>query len=45
MTGFVDAQGLHVRWPAGGLNLRSQPDPSAERVVLSLSRNRIASAA
>ena len=45
MTGFVDAQGLHVRWPAGGLNLRSQPDPSAERVVLSVSRNRVASAA
>ena len=45
LGGFVDAQGLHIRWKTGGLNLRSQVDPSADRIVLSLSRNLVASAA
>ena len=45
LSGFVDAQGLHIRWPTGGLNLRSQPDPHAERVDVSLSRTLAASAA
>ena len=45
LSGFVDAQGLHIRWKTGGLNLRSQVDPSADRIVLSLSRNLVASAA
>jgi len=37
LTGFVDAQGLHLRWRTGGLNLRSQVDPHAGRVVMNLS--------
>ncbi len=45
LSGFVDAEGLHVRWSRGGLNLRSHPDPSAERIVLSLSRTTAATAA
>jgi len=45
LSGFVDAEGLHIRWMTGGLNLRSQVDPSADRIVLSLSRNLVASAA
>ena len=45
LSGFVDAQGLHIRWKTGGLNLRSQVDPSADRIVLSLSRKLVASAA
>jgi hypothetical protein len=45
LSGFVDARGLHIRWPTGGLNLRSQPDPHAERIVLSFSRTTVASAA
>jgi hypothetical protein len=45
LSGFVDAGGLHVRWPSGGLNLRSQPDPHADRIVLRLSRVAAANAA
>ena len=36
LTGFVDAEGLHIRWRTGGLNLRPQTDSDADRVVLSL---------
>jgi hypothetical protein len=36
MTAYVDAAALHVRWETGGLNLLSQPNPKAERVVVPL---------
>jgi hypothetical protein len=37
LSGWVDADGLHLRWGRrGGLNLRPQEDPDAARVVLSL---------
>lgn len=36
LTAFVDAKGLHIRWERGGLNLRPQTDPSAERVTFPL---------
>jgi|CXWL01.1.fsa_nt_gi hypothetical protein len=46
LTAFVDANGLHVRWPKGGLNLRSQVDRHADRIVMSLpARVRSAAAA
>ena len=38
LTAFVDSQGLHFRWRSGGLNLRSQVDPCADRIVMNLSR-------
>ncbi len=36
LTAFVDAQGLHIRWPSGGLNLRPQTDNDVDRIVMSL---------
>jgi|CZKU01.1.fsa_nt_gi hypothetical protein len=37
LSGWVDAQGLHLRWGrGGGLNLRPQEDPDAVRVILHL---------
>ncbi len=36
LTAFVDAKGLHIRWERGGLNLRPQTDPSADRVTFPL---------
>lgn len=36
LTGFVDRHGIHLRWKTGGLNLRSQEDPKADRVFLHL---------
>ena len=36
LTGWVDRHGLHLRWASGGLNLRSQEDEDAERIVLVL---------
>ena len=42
LTGYVDATGLHVRWPTGGLNVRPKTDPQAGRIVLSLSRAAVA---
>lgn len=36
LTAFVDAHGLHIRWPSGGLNLRPQTDNDVERIVMSL---------
>lgn len=36
LSAFVDAEGLHVRWPSGGLNLYPQTNPKAERVVVPL---------
>ena len=45
LSGFVDSKGLHIRWRTGGLNLRSQVDPHADRVVMNLSSKRKAEAA
>lgn len=36
LTAFVDAQGLHIRWRTGGLNLRPQTDNDVDRIVMSL---------
>lgn len=36
VTAFVDAQGVHIRWKTGGLNLRPQVDPHADRIVMSM---------
>lgn len=36
LTAFVDAKGLHIRWPSGGLNLRPQVDAHADRIVMAL---------
>lgn len=36
LTGFVDAEGLHLRWETGGLDLRSQSDPKASAIVVCL---------
>jgi hypothetical protein len=38
VSGWVDKDGLHLRWGrgGGGLNLRPQQDPDAAKVVLSL---------
>jgi hypothetical protein len=36
LTAFVDAKGLHIRWKTGGLNLVSQIDGKADRIVMSL---------
>lgn len=36
LTGFVDKHGIHLRWRTGGLNLRSQEDPKAEKIFLHL---------
>jgi hypothetical protein len=36
LTGWVDANGLHIRWTTGGLNLRPSTEPHATRVILPL---------
>ncbi len=36
LTAFVDAEGLHVRWSSGGLNLYPQSDSKGERVIVPL---------
>lgn len=38
LTAFVDAKGVHIRWAGGkgGLNLCSQIDREADRIVMSL---------
>ena len=36
LTGFVDAEGLHLRWETGGLDLRSQSDPKAVAIAVHL---------
>jgi hypothetical protein len=36
LTAFVDSEGLHIRWKTGGLNLFSQADAEADRIVMSL---------
>jgi hypothetical protein len=37
LSGFVDADGLHLRWgKRGGLNLRPQQDADASKIILSL---------
>ncbi len=38
LTAFVDARGVHISWKTGGLNLRTQGDPEAERIVMSVSK-------
>jgi hypothetical protein len=45
LTAFVDAKALHIRWKTGGLNLLSQIDPNADRIVMSMLRNVAAVAA
>jgi hypothetical protein len=46
LTAFVDANGVHIRWKTGGLNLRSQVDHrDADRIVMSVARNQAAVAA
>jgi len=45
LVAFVDATGMHVRWRTGGLNLRPKVDPNADRIVMSMTRNRAAIAA
>jgi len=35
LSGFVDADGLHLRWgKGGGLNLRPQQDADASKIIL-----------
>jgi hypothetical protein len=36
LTAFVDAQGLHIKWKTGGLNLRPRTDAEADLIVMSL---------
>lgn len=36
LTGYVDRNGLHLRWKSGGLNLRSQENPKAEKIIVHL---------
>ncbi len=36
VSGWVDAEGLHIRWGKGGLNLRPRIDPDAEKVIVRL---------
>jgi hypothetical protein len=36
LTGYVDAEGLHLRWVSGGLNLRPQEDRDAQHIVMAL---------
>lgn len=36
LHGWVDKNGLHLRWRTGGLNLRSQEDKEANRIILPL---------
>lgn len=36
LSGFVDRDGLHLRWRTGGLNLFPQQDAKAERIVVQL---------
>ena len=36
LTGFVDRDGLHLRWRTGGLHLRSHTDARAAKVIVSL---------
>jgi hypothetical protein len=45
LTGFVDSNGLHIRWKTGGMNLRPKTDPQAGRIVLSVSPKTAAVAA
>jgi len=34
LAGYVDRHGLHLRWRSGGLNLRSQENPKAEKIMV-----------
>ena len=45
LSGFVDAEGLHIRWKTGGLNLRPHVDPHADHIVLGVSPKTVAVAA
>jgi hypothetical protein len=45
LTAFVDAEGLHIRWSSGGINLFPQADADADRIVMSLPAKVAAAAA
>lgn len=46
LSGWVDKDGVHLRWGrAGGLNLRTQRDADASKVVVNLPPNKAAVAA
>ena len=45
LTAFVDADGLHIRWSSGGINLFPQVDGDADRIVMSLPAKVAAAAA
>lgn len=36
LSGWVDRKGIHLRWRTGGLNLLSQEDPDATRIIVFL---------
>ncbi len=36
VSGWVDAEGLHLRWGRGGTNLRPRADPDALKVIVRL---------
>lgn len=36
ISGVVDREGLKLRWKSGGLNLRSQDNPKAEKIIVHL---------
>jgi hypothetical protein len=36
LSAFVDEQGLHVRWPTGGLNLLAQPRARGNKFIVPL---------
>lgn len=36
LTGYVDRHGLHLRWRSGGLDLRPQENPKAEKIIVHL---------
>jgi hypothetical protein len=36
LTGYVDSQGLHLKWRTGRLNLHPRVDPKAFKIIVSL---------
>jgi hypothetical protein len=36
LTGYVDTDGMHLRWRSGGLNLRSHENGKAEKIIVRL---------
>jgi hypothetical protein len=45
LTGFIDREGLHVRWSTGGLNFRPRDEGKASKVVFNLPARSVAVAA